>query len=70
VPGRPERRVIARPKRAARQKRVCTGACQLFEEVKTIESTEDRGDRSGRRRRQPALYPGTREGRSPLAFKR
>jgi hypothetical protein len=29
-------------------------------------SAEDRGDRSGRRWLWPALYPGAREGRSPL----
>jgi hypothetical protein len=31
-------------------------------------SAEDRGDRSGWRRHQPALYPGAREGRSPLVL--
>jgi hypothetical protein len=29
-------------------------------------SAEDRGDRPGRRRHLPALYPGAREGRSPI----
>jgi hypothetical protein len=31
-------------------------------------SAEDRGDRSGRRRRLPGLYPGAREGRSPIVL--
>jgi hypothetical protein len=66
VPGRPERRGIARPKRAARRaglhKRV-----PGFPALEIGDSAEDRGNRSGRRRHRPALHPGAREGRSPLA---
>jgi hypothetical protein len=40
--------------------------CQIIESRQRESSTEDRGDRSGRRRRKPALYPGAREGQRPF----
>jgi hypothetical protein len=38
-----------------------------FPALEIGDSAEDRGNRSGRRRHRPALHPGAREGRSPLA---
>ena len=63
MPGRVERRGIARPSGTT------CGSAQASAKLwrrGSKKSAEDPGNRPGRRRHQPALYPGAREGRSPL----